>query len=499
MRAGAGDAAPTAPHATPPGDPRDPSPSDSKRKKSGPARFWDRRARRFALAGCLVASIVLHYVVSPWTLLPEAGVDIKDQAGDLAIPVDLIQEAPPEPPPPEVKPAAPDLPKAGETPGPGGRADAGAPKKRDAGIARRDAGRDAEADAEDRDAEDTDAEAADAEVADARVRDAGRDGPSGDGSDDGGPVPLGADAMVATNAEAGATGVGPRDPSALLGGAASGIEAGPQNVQVILNMEVIKSNPVGAKLGPLLAAMPQWRDFLASTGIDPVRDGDWFMLFGPSLANTERDAALIHFNVSDARAAKALELIAKRDVGGGAYDAGVPGVRAWRGRADRAARVFLIPRPHLAVVVPPDFANKAAAAFSRGSFAPKITPGEAARGEFKNPHGSVSAVPASITMMRVWAKPRSDGGADVFGEGDCPDAASATEAASALRRFIRGQNSILVQAVSRGALNGLEINADGSTVRVRATITEDQLDALYELGAGFLGVNVENGAPPPGR
>ena len=470
VRAGAGDAAPTAPHATPPGDPHDPSPSDSKRKKSGPARFWDRRTRRFALAGCLVASIVLHYVVSPWTLLPEAGVDIKDQAGDLAIPVDLIQEAPPEPPPPEVKPAAPDLPKAGETPGPGGRVDAGAPKKRDAGIANRDAGRDAE-----------------------------RDGPSGDGSDDGGPVPLGADAMVATNADAGATGVGPRDPSALLGGAASGIEAGPQNVQVILNMEVIKSNPVGAKLGPLLAAMPQWRDFLASTGIDPVRDGDWFMLFGPSLANTERDAALIHFNVSDARAAKALEQIAKRDVGGGAYDAGVPGVRAWRGRADRAARVFLIPRPHLAVVVPPDFANKAAAAFSRGSFAPKITPGEAVRGEFKNPHGSVSAVPASITMMRVWAKPRSDGGADVFGEGDCPDAASATEAASVLRRFIRGQNSILVQAVSRGALNGLEVNADGSTVRVRATITEDQLDALYELGAGFLGVNVENGAPPPGR
>jgi hypothetical protein len=446
---------------------------------------------RVALALLFFVSMASHIGIIGWLAISNQGLDFKEQDGDLAIPVDLLNEEPvapppPPPPPPPTPPAAAEGPKPHDPNGPGAH-DAAAPRKRDASVA--DAGSDAEIDGDVDGDVDADIDAALAD-ADAEPDDAA---PS-DASSDGAPVPL-TDAMIAS-AEAGAA--GPRDPTALLGAAGAAVQAGPQNVQLVMNVQVIKTNPVGARLGPLFQAIPQWDEFTSGTGVDPIRDTDWIMIFGPSLAHTERDAVIVRYNLSDARAAKVIDMISKKDVHGGALDAGVPGVRAWRGHADRADRVFLLPRPHIAAMVPPDFARKAAIALSTGSFTPKIVPGEAVRASFHHPGGSASFIPDAIKEARIWVVPRSDGGADLYGDGDCPDAAAAAEASQALKRFVRSRNNFVVQALTRNVLDGLEVTSDGSLVKIHVVISQSQLEALFDLASAQLGVAVAPAGVPSG-
>src|SRR5204863_2570678 len=59
----------------------------------------------------------------------------------------------------------------------------------------------------------------------------------------------------------GGTSGGPRDPESMFG-MKKAVNAGPQNVVLGVNTAVIRKNPVGARMGPLLQQIPQWRDFL---------------------------------------------------------------------------------------------------------------------------------------------------------------------------------------------------------------------------------------------
>ena len=120
--------APTAPHAT--------SPLARPSKLTGPARFWDGGRIRIVLALTFAFSLVLHWFIAPWSLLPDSsGVEFKDPEGDLSIPVDLLGEEappPPEPAPPEPVPTEP-TPNTTKDPTAPGKPDAGA-KIVDAGV-----------------------------------------------------------------------------------------------------------------------------------------------------------------------------------------------------------------------------------------------------------------------------------------------------------------------------------------------------------------------------
>ena len=133
------------------------------------------------------------------------------------------------------------------------------------------------------------------------------------------------DGAVASVDDSGApgTGQGPRDPQAILG-AAGDIQADKVLVMVVINAEVIRQNPEGAKMGFLLRGIPQWDEFMHGTDIDPVRDTDWVMISGPSLVNTSRDVVLIHYSARDAKVERAMEQVAHNYAKGGGYDAGVP-------------------------------------------------------------------------------------------------------------------------------------------------------------------------------
>lgn len=449
--------APTAPHAT--------HPVGGARPATGPARFWDPRRIRTALTVTLLLSLGLHVGFAPWRLFPSrADVELKDAEGELAIPVDLIGE---EPPPPE--------PKAPETPAPtpedpskdpnGPNAikpDAGPPPKRDAGPPK-------------------DAGTADAEspIADA--------GPS-DASYDGALLAMG-DAGVA---EAGAA--GPVDPTA----GVPTLNTGPQNIVLVVHSAVIRKHPVGARMGPVIQQIPQWRDFLkgSQSVVDPIQHTDWILIYGPSLIHTDRDAVLVRYNVSDALVDQAVDAVARTYDKGGPYDAGVPGVTASRGHADDAERIFMRPQPKLLVIAPPAHAHAAAKTYSKA--APRSpSPKEAMHLVVRNPTNQI-AIPNlkfkdSLKEIQLWIEPRPDGGADLHAVGQCSDEACATDSADALNDFIRRQNAAMVRIATRGLLNNAKVVPDGNRIRLDLVVTQDQLEAILNLVGAAVGANV----PPP--
>jgi len=433
----------------------------------------------------LALSVGIHWALTPWSLLPQHDFEIRDTAGELSIPVDLLQgETAPEPPPPPLPPPPPPPEPATPVHDKGEGLDAGAPGRHpEAGAVhpKHDAAPDAPRSRRHPDAGAPPHDAAPHEV----------------------PLPEGGvgrhvDAAVARAGQA--SGVS-RDAVGMIG-AAGGAQAGPQNVVVTINMAAIRAHPIGARLGPLFSALPQWDDFLEGTGVDPLRDTDWVSINGPSLIHSERDVILVHYSASDQVVDRALDVVGRKAGNGGPFDAGVPRMKAILGHADRADRVFMRPQPHVLAVVPPYYAGTAAKLLARATIprAPR-RPTEAVRVALIHPHGPMPAIPESVTEARVWVVPhREDGSAEVFGEGDTADAEAARSAVDVLRAVVREQNSFGVKLITRGLLDGVELSADGSTVRLHVEVSREQLQVLLAFAAGRLGVDItppDGGTPPP--
>lgn len=474
---GAADAAPTAPHATPP-DAKD---------KSGPAGFWSGRTLRIVFGLAVAISLVAHWFVAPWRLLPDrSGLEFKDNADELTIPVDLLGEEappPPPPPPPEQREAPPPVEKDPNAPNPIKAMDASAPKPKP-----------------DASAPDASALATDAGL-EATSRDGGTSAGDGGAIHDAGEGDAASDGGLVAEGDAGSGGRGPRDPGGMIGMPGL-VAAGQVNVTLLVNVSVIRTNSVGQRMGPLLFAIPQWNDFMkgAQTGVDPIRDTEWILIYGPSLIHTDRDAVIVRYGAPDALVDQAVDAIALRYDRGGPFDAGVPGVKASLGHADNAERVFLRVQSHVLAVVPKDKANEFARVLKRAPISPKVRPGEAMRLTVKDPWKQIS-IPGlkfsqSLKEIRLWITPRAgDDGADVFAEGECADEASAEEVSEALTDLLKRQNSVLVRAATRGLLNGAKVVPEGNLAKLHLNVTQDQLEALLQAIGAFLGANV---APPPG-
>lgn len=394
----------------------------------------------------------------------------------LSIPVDLIGEEAPAPPEPAPTPPPP------PEPTPNANKDPTAPGAKDAGP---------------KDAGPKDAGPNLAHLADAG---ASRDGgaPTDAGEPDGSTT---ADAGLVAMAEADSGTApgssGPRDPESMFG-LSKVVNAGVQNVVLGVNVALIRKHPVGARMGPILQEIPQWKDFLrgAPSPVDPIRDTDWILIYGPSLIHTDKDAVLVRYTAPDDMVDRTILSIAKTYDKGGAYDAGVPGVKASLGFADNAQRVFLRPQSKLLVIVPPSHAHEAALTFKKQS--PRGPPaGEAMRLIVRNPTNQVS-IPglkfsASLKEIRFWILPRADGGADVFAEGDCTDEAAAADSADRLTDVLKKQNSLGVRFATRGLLNKAVVVAEGTKIKLHVEANPEQLEAVLQLAAAAVNANV---APP---
>jgi hypothetical protein len=482
-RSGASKIAPTAPHATEPLQ----GLVGPKKKATGPEKFWNARRVQVALGAALTASLAVHYILSPWTLFPKpAGIDFKDVADELAIPIDMIGEEPeaPPPPPPEQAPPPP------STPGEGAGLDAGA-RTRDAGP--RDAApldasgtSDAMVASENKDAAAIALADRDAAISDFAATDGGVLVASG--SDAGGGVP-------------GAG--GPRTPAEMLG-MSNIVTAGKVNVTLLVNLAVIRQHPVGARMSPLLTGIPQWNDFIhgAETKLDPLQATDWIFIFGPSLIHTDRDAVFVRLNIPDAQTDRIIDTVSRLSTTrGGAFDAGVPGIHAAKTFADNGDRVMMRLQPGVVLVVPPDKAPEFARVYKRASIPTRVRPNEAMRMTVVDPWRQISIpnlkFPNTLSELRFWIIPHNDDGtADVYGEGDCGTPDAAKDVADVMREIVRRQNSsMLVRIATRGLLNGMEIEPQGSQVKLHLPANREQLEALLGLVAAQLGVQV---APAPG-
>ena len=449
--------APTAPHAT--------HPVGNTTKKAGPARFWDTRRVRTTLTIAVVLSLVVHVALSPWNILPPStDIEFKDPAGELAIPIDVLGEETPPPPEPAAAPPTVDPAKDPDAPG----------TKLDAGVKIRDA-------------------AAEPLATDAgpRIRDAGPSDASA--PSDGGLVALAADA----GAKPGSS--GPTSPEAMFG-LTKVVNTGVQNVVLGINVALIRKHPVGARMGPILQAIRQWREFVkgAPQAVDPIRDTDWILIYGPSLIHTDRDAVLVRYNVSDDAVDATMAGVGSGYAKGGPFDTGVPGVHATLGFADNAERVFMRPQSKLLVIVPPASAKESATVYRRQVPRGPL-PTEAMRLVVHHPANQIS-IPGlkfsqSLTELRHWIVPRADGGADVYAEGDCTDEAAANDSADALTELLRRQNSFGVKFATRGLLNKAVVTADGSKIKLHLEVSQEQLEAVLQLVAAALNATI---TPPAG-
>lgn len=438
---GAAQAAPTAPHATP---------RAGKGRRTGPERFWARGPVRAVFAVSLVLSGFAHCSVVPLRL-PDS-VEVVDFDGDVAIPVDLFEQGePPVEAPPPTPPAEPSASQVAEE----GRAKAALV---DAGAAR------------------------DAAVA----ADAATDAPRGDAET----------TDAAEHGEGGAA--GPSDPEALL--ASSGaVQANVVFVTVVINAIEIRKNPAAGQLGEILRSIPEWYDFMHGTEglIDPVADTDWILINGPSLRDSSADAVTLHYSKSDAIVNRAVQIVSRRYVHGGPYDAGVPSVRAWLAHADRADRVILRPRSHVLVIVPPKQAVSVARQLARVKAMPKeIMPGVATYVRVVDPHHALpNLIPEGVAEMRLWVRTRDDGGADIDIQGDCKDVDTAVRGAEGVARAIRQNNTFAVSLGTGGLLNGAAVTSEGKQLRVHVGATREQVQAT--LASVLFVMPGLPGAPPP--
>jgi len=429
-----------------------------KRKRTGPERFWVRRAVSLSFGPFVLLSLIAHYLLFPIDL--PHGFQVNDVEGEAVIPVDVLAAEEPPPPPPEIPappPSAPDNTdeeKAREVAAAAAaRADAGA--TRDASAVQ-DAGQE------------------DAAASDGAPHDAAADGAASDA------------AVAVAQADAGA--------NAIVG---EELLTDKNLVTVVVNAEVIRQHPVGARMGFLLRGIPQWDEFMSGTDIDPIRDTDWVQIMGPSLINTARDVVLVHYSAPDAVVDHAVAVVSRKYDRGGRFDVGIPGVKATLAHADRAERVILRPQPHVLAVVPPADAKRDARQLVAARLRAQNHPGEAVYMKLVNPHHPIPEVPETITESRLRVVPRPDLGVDVFVEGDTKDAGEAAEAADSVRRVVRRHNDPITAMLTHGLFDNVEVRAEGAHVKAHTVVTLDQIETLTALVAAFLGVQPEL-APPTG-
>ena len=371
--------------------------------------------------------------------------EVRDVEGEAAIPIDVFEQAPaPAPPPPApVAVAQPDEPEA---PAP-------RPPRRDAGAAR------------------------DASARDARPGDADGDGPN-DAS--------GSDAQSEAAAIAARGDAGPRDPKDIVG-AAGEIQADRVLVMVVVNAEVIRSNPVGRTMGFLLRGIPQWDSFMSGTSLDPVGQIDWLVISGPSLVNTSRDVVLIHYSAPDSVVDRAIDTVSRRYAHGGRVDAGVPGVRATLALADRAERVLLRPQSGVLAVVPPLVSEKVARQLVRSKVPAHVRPNEALYFRMVTPYRALPDLPKTIEEVRLRIVPRSDQGVDVWADADTASS-DAAEAANAVRQTIRLRNNVLISFATAGLLDRIQVTDDASGVHLHLIASRQDLERMLDLVGSLLGV-----------
>jgi hypothetical protein len=273
------------------------------------------------------------------------------------------------------------------------------------------------------------------------------------------------------------------------------------NVQVLVHNDRVRQHPLGARIGPMLRSVYQWRDFFGPTALDPMRDIDRMLIIGPQLRDSREVVAILQFNVPTERVRAAVDVLVARDPEGGWLDAGVPVAKA---HADRGERVFVFPSPQVLVVTPPT-AQAAAEKLSKKFRLPGPKGDEIAIAKLATPWRAFMglrgiSIPHSIRSAELRLSPTPDGGVviDVLAHDESNE--SATSDAQALTAALQAATSLdlgLLGSVMFGAskknfIKKGSFEPDGSDIRGEIVMTRAQVETVLDLAGGFLG-----GTPRP--
>jgi len=267
------------------------------------------------------------------------------------------------------------------------------------------------------------------------------------------------------------------------------------NVQLLVHTDRVRQHPLGARIGPLLRNVYQWRDFFGPTSIDPIRDIDRMLIVGPQLRDSRDVVAILQFNVPQARVRAAVDILVSRDPEGSWADAGVPVAKA---HADRGERVFVFPSPQVLVVTPPS-AQASAERLPRKFRLPAPKGDELALAKLATPWraflGLPVVIPKSIRAAELRLSPRADGGIviDILAHDETEplaraDAEALTAALTAATSLNLGMfGAVLFGSSQKKFIEKGSFEPDGADIRGEIVLTRAQVETALELASGLLG------------
>jgi len=290
---------------------------------------------------------------------------------------------------------------------------------------------------------------------DAGIEDAG-------GASDGGP----SDAGAVT-----------RDPTAVAGAPSSLVGKDP-NVKILIAGDRLRKYELGGMFGEVLSAIPQWQQFIGTSGIDPVKDINHMLIGGPQLRDSRKVVVVLDLAVTDQKARQTIDGIIKRSKPPGKWVGETPVPHAIA-QADRGERIFaMVPGKHMVVVMPADAKDKLATVKSIKPFDKSskvgiaiymVTPANAFR-------GLPFQIPNTLKWMRVNVIPTEDSGVDVVLEAEDKDASLAREHAFALENIIESVRKVDVPFIGTYEVLGkTKFVTDGSLIRAETHVNRKQL------------------------
>lgn len=273
------------------------------------------------------------------------------------------------------------------------------------------------------------------------------------------------------------------DPSTMVGSAAN-LTDNNANVRLFIYTERIRGHLLGERVGALFSVLPQWQSFLGGGRIDLVRDVDVIYLVGPQFRRSDQIMALLAYNVPQTQMRDAIDQVVKRDATGRWIEAKFPAAIA---TADRAERLFALPKKQLVIVSPLSAQQSVLTQGPKVSF-PKPRGTAAVVAVIKTPWrvflGTQFSLPKSIKSMKLQVTPLGAGDAslEVLAEDASED--EARENARAISKMINeaaqlgGLGSLLSGFGFSPLIDRVELQAQGKQIHGSLHVTAAQLKRI---------------------
>ncbi len=264
------------------------------------------------------------------------------------------------------------------------------------------------------------------------------------------------------------------------------------NVNLLLLSERVREHPLGARIGKLLAAFPQWNSFFESAEIDPIRDLNRMLVVGPEFRRSADLVAIIQHRLGREPVRKAVDRLVRRPPKGRWLSSKLPAARA---HADRAERLFVLPSSNLLVVAPLHLQKQLLAAPPARFPAPDGS--HAVVLHVKSPshalRGTPLTLPESIVWLRVDVTPLESGGASVTLTAQDADPQQARAHARNMSAAINtltnpdlGALGALLGMRSIAFIDRLELTSSGDRISGHVQVSRAQLERLLGLAEELL-------------